>query len=482
MSAAAPTSGWTVHVSGPIVAVKSSTVFQINGGGSVGYIDIALTSSTTKIYNGLTLSVGKNANVYGNKTSSTTITATQVELTSTATTPPPATGTVTTGVPKHVLTAGIFWGYSGTPTSVPVSSAAPYMTWAQTSPAYAGRLRSAGMKVSVYTMWWRNYSSDTPTAGYYDLKPGGAHAAAEVKTCTGAVAHDSTYGGGYEADARSSATVGHANVVLNSVLPAYGGQYDALFSDDTGALYGMPTPCGYTDAGYKTATNAVDTAIGKRMFINTLGAGTSAVGQVGYTTASTVIGAMCESCYAYWTTVSGVKKDFPRTGGAWTDTENAEALMVSRHKIFWDYARAVGTASTSTALRNYIYTSFLLTYDPNYAMLQEAFTTPSKFEVFPETGLVPMSPVTTSTSVASYHRSTGAYMREFGACYYRGVNKGRCAVVVNPSASASVTVPTTAYSHSMVLSGNGVLDGGAVSFAGARPGSLGPAHGVILFP
>ena len=156
--------------------------------------------------------------------------------------------------------------------------------------------------------------------------------------------------------------------------------------------------------------------------------------------------------------------------------------MVSRQKIFWEYARAIGSASSETALRKYIYASFLLTYSPNYAMLQEIFATPSKFEVMPETGLVPMNPVTTSTNVGSYLRSGGAYMREFGACYYRGVNEGRCAVVVNNSNSATVSVPTTAYAHSMVLTGNGVLDGGSVSFAGARTTQLGPTTGAVLFP
>ena len=72
-------------------------------------------------------------------------------------------------------------------------------------------------------------------------------------------------------------------------------------------------------------------------------------------------------------------------------------------------------------------------------------------------------------------------MREFGACYYRGVNKGKCAVVVNPGTS-TVTVPTTAYSHSLTLSGGGVLDGGSVGFSGSRPSSLAPGSGAILLP
>ena len=470
------------NVKGPIVAIKSSTEFQIQGGANVGYLNVYTTSTTTKTYNGLTPKVGYYADVYGNGTISTYVTAVQVVLSSSSAATSTTTTTPTAGIPTHVLTAGLVYGYAGTPTTVPLNSVKPYLSWAETDPNYAAQLHSAGIKVAIYLNFWRNYSSDNPSIGYTDLKPGGAHAAAEAKTCSGTVIKDASYGGGYEANALSSAASGHALVFAKYREGEYGAYYDALFSDDTGALYGIPVPCGYTDAGYKTATNAVHASLGKPVFVNTLNAGTSQVSQVGYTTASNVIGGMCESCYAYWTTVSGVKKDLPRYGSTWVDTENAEALMVSRQKIFWEYARAIGSASSETALRKYIYASFLLTYSPNYAMLQEIFATPSKFEVMPETGLVPMNPVTTSTNVGSYLRSGGAYMREFGACYYRGVNEGRCAVVVNNSNSATVSVPTTAYAHSMVLTGNGVLDGGSVSFAGARTTQLGPTTGAVLFP
>jgi hypothetical protein len=251
--------------------------------------------------------------------------------------------------------------------------------------------------------------------------------------------------------------------------------------DDTGSVWGLSgTPCNYTDSAWQSGANTVEASLGKPAFVNALN-GSSKVFQVGYTTPSNVIGGMCESCYAYWDTVNGVREDFPRYGSTWTDTENAEALMVSRHKIFWEYARAVGSAASEIGLRNYSYASYLLTYDPNYTMLQEAWQTPSGLEIFPETGLVPMNPVTTYTNVAYYQRSGGAYMREFGACYYRGVNKGRCAVVVNNTKSTE-TMPTTAYSHAMVLSGYGVLDGGSVSFAGSRPSSLAPTTGYVLFP
>lgn len=465
---------YDIHVQGPIVAIKSSTEFQINGGTDVGYLNVYTTSSTVKYYNGLTPKVGYYADVYGNGSAATYVTATQVTLNTSSTSSTSSSGSA----PSHVMTAANVWGYGGVPTSVPISTVKPYVTWVQTSPSYAGEMRSNGLKVDVYENFWRNYSSDNPAVGYTDLEPGGAHAPAEAKTCTGSTIYDSTYGGGYEADARSSYAAGHAQVFNDYRIKPYNGQYDAIFSDDTGAMGGLPLPCNWSLSSYQSATNAVHASLKVPVFVNTLGAAADPVNQVGYANASNVIGAMCEICFAAY---NSSDVDYPQTGTYWQDIENAAIQLVANHKIFWDYARAIGNPSTETSLRNYIYASFLLSYSPSYSMLQEAFKSTYDFPVMPETGLVPESPLTTASSVTGYHTATGAYMRQFGACYYRGVYKGKCAVVVNPTGS-TVTMPTTAYSHSMVLSGGGVLDGGSVSFGGTRPSSLGPAQGVVLFP
>lgn len=477
---------YTAHVHGNITAMITASEFQLQGGTGVGYVHVYVTSSTVKHYNGLALKGGDYADVYATGTlSSGNLYATQITLSSTSSgstpAPPAPPATTTSGVPTHVKTAGLVYGYSGTPTTVPVTSIAPWLTWAETDESYASTLRAHGIKVAVYMNYWRNYSSDNPAVGYNDLKPGGAHADAEAKTCAGTVVKDASYGGGYIANAQlSTYAAQHAQVLANYRESEYGANYDAIFADDTGSVWGITLPCNYSQSAWISGTNAVESSLGKPMFINALN-GNSQTAQVAYTNASNVIGAMCESCYAYWDTVSGVKRDFARYGSTWVDTENAQALMASRHKIFWEYARAIGSAASETSLRNYTYASFLLTFDPNYSMLQEVWHTPSGFEVFPEAGLVPMNPVTTYSTISGYQRSGGAYMREFGACYYRGVNKGRCAVVVNNTKS-SEPMPTTAYSHAMVLSGYGVLDGGTVSFAGSRPSSLGPTTGYVLFP
>lgn len=392
-----------------------------------------------------------------------------------ASTATPAPSTSSGSRIAHVMTADVLYGYGGTPTTTPLSSVQPYVSWVQTDSKYAPQIRAAGIKVDVYANFWRNYASDNPNVGYTDLKPGGAHAAAEALDCSGTPILDSAYGGGYEADARSSAAAGHAQVVASYRLNEFGTDYDALFSDDTGAVGGITLPCGFSQSAYESATNAVHQSLRVPMFVNTLGAGSYPDGQVGYAQASNVIGAMCEECYAAY---NGSKVDYAIGGVTWQHTENAEIAMVSMQKIFWDYARAIGDPASETGLRTFIYASFLLTYDPSYAMLQEAFKSAAGFPVMPETGLVPMNPASTASMVGGYARGN-VYMRDFGSCYYRGTSIGACAVVVNPT-NSTAGIPANAYAHSMALSGGGVLDGGSATFTAPAVTSLGPDGGAIL--
>jgi hypothetical protein len=467
--ASTSTSGTVMSEQSYGVAVKIDATGQ--------YIPIALSSvSNLQGYVG----AGVHVSISGIGSPSLTVLASTVtsgtSSTSSTTTSTGGTSTTTSAyVPSHILTAAMIYGYGGTPTSVSLSAMAPWVTWATTDSSHAPSLRSAGIKVYSYANFWRNYSSDNPSLGYTDLKPGGAHAAAEAKNCSGQVLYDNTYGGGYEADARSSAALGHAQLVANYFEKEYGSNYDALFADDAASVtVGGQNPCGYSQSTYDQATNTLDAALKVPLWLNALGAGLTKTDLV---EPSNVLGAMCEMCYS-WNSSTGDKVS---SGSTWIATENSQITVGNLGKVFWAYPRASGYASYETALRMYVYASLLLGYSPGHVMLQEVLKTNSGFEVLPEVGLVPTSPVTTSSTVGGYLRSGGAYMREYGACYYRGVNKGRCAVVVNPNGSG-VSVPTTAYSHSMVLSGSDVLSGGSVSFSGSRPSSLGATSAAILFP
>lgn len=466
----------STQVSGT-VAQATSYGFLLSSGGSS--IPVALTSQTVVF--GAQLLTGSNVTVTGYGSATSAVTATQIAVAVPATPAPTGTPSPTPGpiAQTHMLTAGMLYGYGGPPPTTPLSAMAPWITWGQTAPQYAAQVRAAGVKVDIYTNFWRNYSSDNPIIGYTDLEPGGAHAAAEALDCNGNVIYDSAYGGGYEADARSAAALGHAQVVVNYKVGEYGSNYDAVFSDDTGSVggYGMAQPCGYTQSAYDAATNSVHQALGIPLWVNALGGAANPATAIDLAQPSNVLGAMCEMCFA----ANNGTSDYVNTGTFWQEVENAEIGMVAQHRIFWDYARATGNPSAETQLRTYVYASVLLAYDPAYAMLQEAFQSASGFPVMPETGLVAIHPLTTATDVSGYLAAGGSYFRQFGACYYRGAFVANCAVVVNPTAG-SVPVPTTSYTHSLTLTGGGVLDGGTAAFNGPQIGQLASGTAAILFP
>jgi hypothetical protein len=457
------------------VAAATPYGFTLNTGNAT--VPVVLTSATV-VY-GATLCVGSSVTVTAAGSAASALTATQIAVQQPPTPAPTGSPTPTPGPisTTHIMTSDILYGYGGTPTTTSVSSVRPYVTWVQTDPSYASQIRAAGIKVDIYTNFWRNYTSDNPNVGYTDLEPGGAHAAAEALDCSSAPVYDSAYGGGYEADPRASAALAHAQTVVNYRLNEFSSNYDAIFSDDSGSVWGITLPCNYTEQTYDSAVNSVHSSLGAHMWVNALGAPPNPDSAVDLVQPGNVLGAMCEICYAG----NGSNGDYIQTGASWQNVEQAEIDTVAQHKVFWDYARATGNPSTETALRTYVYASLLLSGDPSYVMLQEAFQSATGFPVMPETGLVVEDPVTTQSSIGAYQAAGGAYFREFAGCFYRGNFVNGCAVAINPGAS-SVPVPSTSYSHSLVLSGGGVLDGGTAAFNGPSISQLAPGTAAILFP
>jgi hypothetical protein len=146
---------------------------------------------------------------------------------------------------------------------------------------------------------------------------------------------------------------------------------------------------------------------------------------------------------------------------------------------WWCYLdNTTASASTVIPYRTFAYASFLLTYDPNYSLFQESFSTPSTFKVMPETGFVPLNPVKHPTQISDLQISSGAYVQQYSQCYYRGTLVGSCEIAVNPGTSTA-SIPNS-YPHSMVISGSGVLDGGTVTFGGGPITSLAPNTAAIL--
>jgi hypothetical protein len=146
--------------------------------------------------------------------------------------------------------------------------------------------------------------------------------------------------------------------------------------------------------------------------------------------------------------------------------------------------RNTADGSQNTASRIYAYASFLLTYNPSLDVMWEDFATTSGLHVFPEEQLVALDPVVaTPTSVASLELSGGAYGRQFSECFIAGNFVGPCAVAVNPNNGTSVPFPFPQFTHTLTLTGYGMLDGGTLSTQGAAPPEyLSGSQAEIVFP
>jgi hypothetical protein len=264
------------------------------------------------------------------------------------------------------------------------------------------------------------------------------------------------------------------------------GHLDGLLEDTGGALspyavydpFYASLPCGYSDSAWIANTIGMNQAVGLPVFLN----GLSLLNKhdpsinIAALNGSNTIGGNFEGCY----TSTNQKK-----AGTWfwTAIENTELQVAAKGKYFQCTLEDTTAASSSSDGRLYAYASFLLTYNPSTSAIRTEYTTPSRLHVMPETGLVPMSPVVaTPSSIVGLKTPGGTYARQYSHCYLRGASVGACAVVVNSDAVAH-PFPYTAYHHTLTVSGNGVVDGGTVSFSGpAPPTTLPGLEARIVFP
>ncbi len=251
-----------------------------------------------------------------------------------------------------------------------------------------------------------------------------------------------------------------------------------IFVDNANSFYGLSAmPCGFNQDAW---TDAMASALGASTYpvvANTLSTSPSEVAaKVRALEGRSVVGAMYEHCFLdrQWTAEEIAQIDTVRT---------LRRLHKAPGPGFWCYVN--GTESRNAAadvipLRLFQYASFLLTYDPEYSVYQTAYASPpSTFAVLPETQFVPLDPRVAVRNLDSLRTAEGAYVQQFGNCYYRRKLVGACEVAVNPS-GAAVEISSNGYRHSMVLSGNGVLDGGSVRFTGAPVDDLAPQSAAIL--
>lgn len=366
------------------------------------------------------------------------------------------------------MTADYFRGYAGT-NSVTDSTAARYLTWAETDAKDAGAAAGAGIKTLEYLDPFRQaktdplYNTDEATFSH---------------NCSGErISID--YAGGtshvtqYLMDPGSSQLVKLLNAWEENQEGL--GHVDAFFFDNVDDLLGTTNPCNVSDASWD-ADNASFIQASTRPILFSGYALSSEAGQL--IKDSNVMGAMVEECYAR---DSEPTKPYT-TGSYWTQDENLELAAAAAGKQYFCYNDASASGASAIPLRQYVYASFLLTYSSS-SVLWETFATPSGLHVFPESAFVPASPrVAPGSSVGTLERSSGLYVREYAACYLAGKSVGRCAAIVNPDASASHPLPalSASYAHTLSIVGSGVLDGGSASATGAAPPkTIPPETGLI---
>ena len=451
-------------------AVAPGATVNVNGTGSTSVAVLAQSVSVTASATPTATATAAASDAAQPSPQDTTQTTTQ----SSAVAMTPAESTIST---RHLLT-GDFLGTAGGSMSLAPSRVAPYVNWVETSFTDANRVSAAGIKTEVYFNPNRISPGDPlyakiATAGY-------AHA------CAGARIYD-VFSSIPEYVTSPASSAMHAAYSAYTQERLHGQHIDAIFEDNAGPLtiysrsiFHPALPCGYSDSAWLSGERSLEAAIPYNTIFNALsgfvdhGLSTS----IGLLNSTKTIGGTLEHCYS----------DNSRIGygsWAWQAMENTELAVSARGKLFQCMARRTQSAANATAARTYTIASFLLTYNLAHSLLWEQFATPSNFHVLPEAQLVPLSPIVAQPrSVASLLTPSGAYAREYAACYYAGRLIGRCAMVVN-SDYAAHSFPKLRYSyeHTMIVHGYSVLDGGTMSTNGpAHASTMAATSAYVLFP
>jgi hypothetical protein len=438
---------------------------------SGSYKSIPVIVNRNSVVAGRQLVIGSLVKVVGTGAANESVLAIQVVVS--VASPAPGTGPPTPApIPQtHVLTADYLNGSPSAP------AAAPYLTWAQTGSQYANAISAAGIKTQVYVDPNRTsantgdplYTSDETT-----------------------FAHD-CYGNRITATYSASKTLYVMNIGEQSMQSLFASvvssqlalaHFDAVYEDDAGPLSEMvftpfsAMPCNYSDSQWLGYGQAIDQVSPVPVIFNGLDAlnGQNVSMSIGLLSSSNTFGGNYEDCYS--------SPSSPKIGTwVWQATENTELQVNAQQKTFECQLGNQGSAASETDARLYGLASFLLTYNPATSILWEEFATSSGLHVMPEEQLVALDPIGSApSSVAALMQTGGSYGRQYGECFLAGTYVGSCAVVVNPNNNA-VTFPFPQYTHTLVLSGSGVLDGGSASINGQAPPLYLPANeAAIVFP
>lgn len=377
-----------------------------------------------------------------------------------------ANGVVRDAVLKHVLTADYLGSIYSNPRlhgskKVSPSEAAPYLDYADVLPADQPSTESAGIKTLFYYRPTFQGRDDPFYKSNQFAHSCSGHRIAIYKRNDG---HPMFLMN------RSVKLARLAEQFIKQTLQQ--NAFDLIFEDDAGfAPYQLGIhPCNVTASEWIARDAQLEKIVHVKQLPSSLNAFTENDQHIWTNNPQSVdlalhhAGGLMEQCYSS-NSNPGV---YFISDSLWAAQENTEITIVGGKRLFFCYVRNYDHAKDDVAERIYDYASFLLTYDPSYAVLWETFSTESDFHVYPESGLVAVNPKTAQPTDISQLSSGGAYVREYSDCYYRGKRFGPCAAIVNPSSSSTVANPLFGkYKHTLVLVGAGVTDGGSVKFDGA---------------
>lgn len=361
---------------------------------------------------------------------------------------------------SHVFTAA----YVGRPRDTRFGPAAlrKSLTWASTTWQASKKVQEAGIKTMFYLDPNRQQPKDPL---YIDDDSAFAH------DCGGQRIKSKNYENQFLFDPSSTAVTTQLKKRIEFI--SKGAHWDAFFLDDVNSLYALDAiPCGYDPRAWLEATKQQIQRLGVPIIYN----GLQEPNQMYLNSISSVIGGMYEGCYADATTRPRIWDQY------WTKIENVELGMAADKKLFFCLGRDSTSAAEAQDGRIYTLASFLLSYAQDSGVLWESYPTPSGYMVQPESQLVPLQPLRTNPKdISALKTSTGAYGREYRACYFAGSYVGGCAMVVNPDRNSAHDFPYgSKYAHTLILSGGGILDGGSASLVGPPPPSSVPPLGAVV--
>jgi hypothetical protein len=243
----------------------------------------------------------------------------------------------------------------------------------------------------------------------------------------------------------------------------------------SGWFYGFNAPAVEitSDAQFIPAQRQMFAAAAKPVIINGVNPGTIQPAYDGaWLDSPNVAGQLYEGCYTDGTNVAGPNRN------NWYLESNSILTAIAHHTK----AICMMNASPTAAHRIYELASWWLTYTEPYSIAAPIGVLSDGMTVAPEYDIVPRQPrATATTDVKALRSATGAYVREFAACYQAGASIGACAAVVNPT-NSTVAMPSLSGHYTVALSvdDRSAYAGGQATWTGAVPAQIPPLGAVVL--